>query len=197
MFCDAPTHAKSGCACLSRRAALLMLAGAGLGIAMPAIAAPKRTRIDTLVLTCADDAEADGALRYLDATDLAGKYDRLALAGGSAGALGTMGADESDEFWKRVGAARRTQGIYRIVVMDHRGCGAYRKIFGDAALATPELETALHIQQSILLTNAINQKFPDFDTEMLLIDPTGHVDVLTRSEDADPLVRRNSSRFIF
>jgi hypothetical protein len=175
---ERPAHGR-GCECFSRRRALQLFAGAaGAGLLLPSATFASGSAA-ALVLTCMDYRLVDDGVNYFNERGLKNKYDHVVLAGASIGALGKLGQEWADTFWKHVGTAIKLHGIHEVIVVDHRDCGAFKIVFGKESIAQRADETALHKQQAALLTAQIKQKFPELKTEMLLMDLDGSVEVLS------------------
>jgi len=182
MFKSPPPHGV-GCDCFSRRRALQLAVGAaGAGLLLPRLAFAGAA--DALVLTCMDYRLVDDGVKYFNERGLKNKYDHVVLAGASIGALGKLGQEWADTFWKHVDTAIKLHSIHEVIVVDHRDCGAFKIVFGKESIAKREDETALHKQQTALLAAQIKEKFPTLKTEMLLMDLDGSVDVLSGGSEA-------------
>ena len=167
-----------GCECFSRRRALQMFAGAaGAGLLLPQVAFAGSA--DAFVLTCMDYRLVDDGVNYLNGRGLKNKYDHGVLAGGTIGALGKLGQEWADTFWKHVDTAIKLHAVHELIVIDHRDCGAYKIIFGKESIAKRADETKPHKKQAAVLTAQMKKKFPQLRTEMLLMDLDGSVEVLS------------------
>jgi hypothetical protein len=169
----------ASCECFSRRRALQMFAGvAGASLLLPQLSLASGSAA-ALVLTCMDYRLVDDHTNYFNGRGMKNKYDHVVLAGGTIGALGKLGQEWADTFWKHVGVAVKLHGIHEVIVLDHRDCGAFKLAFGKESIAERAAETKLHKQQAALLTAQIKQKFPELKTEMLIMDVDGSVEVLS------------------
>lgn len=181
MFKSTTPHG-AGCDCFSRRRALQMFVGAaGAGLLLPQAAFASGSAA-AVVLTCMDYRLVDDHTNYFNERGMKNRYDHLVLAGGTIGALGKLGQEWADTFWKHVGVAVKLHGIHEVIVLDHRDCGAFKLTFGKESIAERAAETKLHKQQAALLTAQIKQKFPELKSEMLLMDLDGSVEVLGGGE---------------
>ena len=120
-----------------------------------------------LLLTCID-------LRYPDVIHSRMEpkfhklYDHVCLAGAGLAPVVDFGADRKPHwqqtFLEHVAISVALHSITKVVVMDHRDCGAYRK-FG---LLTKEdndtvKEKTVHFQQMKRLKTLLNKEFPDLE----------------------------------
>lgn len=171
------------CTCLNRRrlfgAAALGLAGLALGRVAQA-----GGKAQALVLNCMDFRLVDEGVQYFNARGLRNNYDQVILAGASIGALGKLGTEWAATFWKHVETAKSLHHIEKLIVLDHRDCGAYKIVFGEDSAADKGIETALHRSQMILLREEVKQRHPDLAFEGALMGLNGWVENLFPGEGA-------------
>ena len=94
------------------------------------------------------------------ANRLEGKYDQVVLAGASLGAKNDKYPAWGTTFWDHVQVAIDLHHIRRIVVIDHRDCGAYKVILGKDLAANPKEEFAVHAAQMRSLRADIAKRHP-------------------------------------
>lgn len=117
---------------------------AALVSAMPGSAARADGSVRALMLSCMDHRLVDDLVAMMKAKGLHDNYDHFVLAGASLGAVNDKFADWHDTFWQHLDVAVARDLIEQVIVVDHRDCGAFRLALGEAAVATPELETQMH-----------------------------------------------------
>lgn len=163
----------------SRRRFLTLAALGGgaalLGVPRPAAAGGK---VQALLLSCMDYRLMDDIVRYMDGRGLTNDYDHIVLAGASLGALTDQEPAWGQTFWRHVDVARALHGIRRVVVMDHRDCGAYKVYLGQDLGGDPPRETEVHAAQLRLLGRSIREKHPDLAVELLLMALDGSVETI-------------------
>ncbi|TWA74869.1 hypothetical protein FBZ82_101889 [Azospirillum brasilense] len=178
--CGSPRHR-------SRRTFLTLAAlGAGAALMAPRIvraagAAQPAGEVDALLLSCMDYRLIDDIGRYMDGRGLTNRYDHVILAGASLGALTDRKKAWGEAFWDHVAVAKQLHGIKRVMVMDHRDCGAYRVFLETDVAADPEKETAVHAEQLRGLGAAIKARHPDLQVELLLMALDGSVESIAES----------------
>ncbi|CAO3450005.1 hypothetical protein [Azospirillum argentinense] len=171
----------------SRRTFLKIAAlGAGAALMAPltsgvARAAQPGGEVDALLLSCMDYRLIDDIGRYMDGRGLTNRYDHVILAGASLGALTDRKKAWGEAFWDHVAVAKQLHRIRRVMVMDHRDCGAYRVFLGTDLVADPEKETAAHAEQLRALGAAIKARHPDLEVELLLMALDGSVETIAES----------------
>lgn len=157
------------------------------GMALPVLAglaalSPWRVRAagktDVLLLSCMDFRLMDDIGRYMAERGFHEKYDHLVLAGASLGAVNDKYPAWRKTFWDHVDLAVQLHQIERLVVMDHRDCGAYRLLVGAEQVDTPEKETAAHAQQLAALRSITQDRYPNLKVETLLMGLDGKVEAL-------------------
>ena len=60
---------------------------------------------------------------------LAGEYDLVALAGASLAAVSLSFPTSIGAIWDHIAISRSLHHIKRVIVLDHRDCGAYKEAF--------------------------------------------------------------------
>lgn len=96
---------------------------------------------NVLLISCMDLRLIDNIVKFMDGDNLTNRYDQFILAGASIGVF----ADElikpdskrNDKFltWKKsledhIDLAVELHEIHDIYILEHRGCGAYKKFLG-------------------------------------------------------------------
>lgn len=177
--CRTPTTPASPAPDRSRRALVQLAAWAG-GAGLFALAAPGPARAagqtEALLLSCMDFRLMDDIERYMSGRGLADKYDHIVLAGASLGALTRKYPAWNRTFWQHLDIAIQLHGIHKVVVMDHRDCGAYKVILGKDFAKDPADETRAHTAELHKLRKAIAKAHPKLEVELLLMSLDGSVE---------------------
>ena len=133
---------------------------------------------DILLLTCMDHRLVDKTSHYMAARGLRDKYDHIVLAGASLGAITEKYPDWNKTFWDHLDLAKKMHSIHKVMILDHRDCGAYRTIFGEDYSKDLKKETDVHATQMRKLKELIKQKEAGMEVELLLMNLTGKVEVI-------------------
>jgi carbonic anhydrase len=133
---------------------------------------------EALLLSCIDFRLVDATARYMASRGLGGKYDHVILAGAALGALTEKFPAWNQTFWDHVGLALDLHKIHKVMVLDHRDCGAYKVILGEDLASDPTKETARHTTQLKQLGKKIQEKYPALAVELLLMALDGTVEVI-------------------
>src|SRR5215831_4904463 len=155
------------CQHLSRRGfAALSLGAAGMA-AFPLRAAASGS-IEALALTCIDYRLVDDSVKFFDSMHLTNEYDIVALAGASLAAVSPKFPSSNAAFWDHVGISKQLHHIKKVIVVDHRDCGAYKVAFGKAFAGEKNAETAQHKGVMLQMQGMLKQKHPDLSSEFYL-----------------------------
>jgi len=130
---------------------------------------------EALLLTCMDYRLANEVEAYMSARGLRDKYDHVILAGASLGALNDKYPAWSEVFWAHLDLAVQLHEVHRVIVIDHRDCGAYKLILGDAAVKDADTELKSHVKQLYALRSTIMTKHPHMEVEIGLMGLDGVV----------------------
>lgn len=176
--CCCPDKARDAAA--GDRRSFLKLAALGGG-AMLLSATPLRHaaaggNAEALLLSCMDYRLVDDVTHYMDGRGLTNNYDHVILAGASLGALTEKEPAWGDTFFKHVEVAKALHHIKKVIVMDHRDCGAYRVFLGQDLKDDRARETAVHAEVLGKLAALIKQKHPDLEVELLIMALDGTVE---------------------
>ena len=125
-----------------RNFASLALGAAGAAtLSIPARAA----EIEALCICCIDYRLVDNAVHFFDDEQkLSHSFDLVALAGASLAAVAPAFPTSGAAFWDHVAIAQQLHHIKRVVVLDHRDCGAYKVQFGSQFAPSGEAELEQH-----------------------------------------------------
>ena len=167
----------------NNRRKLLHLAALGSGITLLATSsllpeARAAGATDALLLSCMDFRLMDDIERYMTARGLRDKYDHIVLAGASLGAVTNKYPAWNKTFWEHLDIAIKLHNIHTVIVMDHRDCGAYKVILGEAHAKDHRVETDTHGVQLKKLKALINRKYPKLKVETLLMALDGKVEAV-------------------
>lgn len=130
---------------------------------------------EMLLLTCMDFRLTGAVEDYMEARGLAGKFDHVVLAGASLGALNDRFPAWADVFWTHLDLAIQLHEVHRVMILDHRDCGAYKMILGEASVKDADIELKTHVKQLYALRSAIQTRKPGLEVEIGLMDLQGRV----------------------
>ena len=135
---------------------------------------------EVLVLNCMDFRLIGAVSDYLKSRGLEGKYDQITLAGGAIGVMSDQTEPWANTFWQHVALARKLHGIRKIIIIDHRDCGACKAFVSPDCADQRDRETAIHTQWMKALAREITNREPNLEIELLLMDLDGTVEPVAR-----------------
>ncbi len=146
--------------------------GAGLIAVTAAGIIPTRAfagHAEALALTCIDYRLVDDAVRFFNAKHLTNEYDQVSLAGASLAAVSDKFPSSNAAFWDQLDIAKTLHHIKKVVVLDHRDCGAFKVAFGDKFASERHAETAQHKHVMAQMKAVLKAKHPDLGAEFYLL----------------------------
>lgn len=162
------------------RRRFLTLASFGGGVALLGLA-PRWARaagdVEAVVLSCMDYRLMDDVGTYMDKRGLKDNYDHLILAGASLGAVTTKYPDWGNTFREHLGLAIKLHHVKRMIVIDHRDCGAYRLILGKDLKGDDEKKA--HAVELKRLAKQVHTAHPHLAIETYLMDLDGSVNAIS------------------
>jgi len=75
--------------------------------------------------------------------------------------------------------ALKLHNIKKVIVIDHRDCGAYKVILGEDFSKDPVKEKSIHTEKLSALANMIKAKYPTLEIELHLMDLSGNVEKIS------------------
>jgi len=166
------------------RRRFVRLAVLGGGASLFALVMPGRGKgaeygTEALLLSCMDYRLTYQTENYMSGRGLRDKYDHVILAGASLGALTEKFPAWNKTFWEHLDIAIQLHKIHRVILIDHRDCGAYKVILGKDFAAEPAKETEVHAEQLRELRKRIGEKYPKLEVELLLMNLDGKVETIS------------------
>jgi len=148
---------------------LFSLAGDAFALSALPYAASASGHIEALGFTCIDYRLVDEEVAFFHKQGLTNEYDTLALAGASLAAVSPAFPSSNAAFWDHVAISKKLHGIKKIVVVDHRDCGAYKVAFGKDFAASGGAELAQHKGVMSKLQTELKTRHPDLGLECYLM----------------------------
>ncbi|MDE2163727.1 MAG: hypothetical protein KGL56_04385 [Alphaproteobacteria bacterium] len=139
------------------------------GLSLLALRAKAAGHVGALALTCIDYRLVDDAVHFFDGMHLTNEYDQLSLAGASLAAVSEKFPSSNKAFWDHVQIAKDLHHVKKLIVLDHRDCGAYKVAFGKAFAAQPDAETMQHKSVMLKLHAQMAKRHPDLAAEFYLM----------------------------
>lgn len=166
----------------SRRAFMRMAGGAVLfssvGLLSTGVQAASGN-YEAMVLSCIDPRFQDLVNKNQASNGLSGKYSAFTIAGASIGVVAPAFKDWSKAFWDNLGTSIQLHNIKKVIVVNHRDCGAAKIAYGDANVANPAVETETHKQALLEFRRQLNEKFPAMQAQLGLMALDGTLETFS------------------
>ena len=130
---------------------------------------------DALLLSCMDYRLVDETEAFMAGKGMRNKYDHIVLAGAALGAVTSKFPAWNTAFWEHLGVAIDLHKIHKVMVIDHRDCGAYKVVLGEDFGKMPDKETTVHAETLMTLRRQILAKYPQLEVESYLMALDGSV----------------------
>lgn len=134
---------------------------------------------DALLLSCMDYRLVHETERYMANRGLRNKYDHVILAGAALGAITDKYPSWNQTFLDHLEVAIKLHSIKKVIILDHRDCGAYKVILGEDFSKDPVKEKLIHTDKLSALANVIKSKYPELEIELHLMDLSGSVEKIS------------------
>lgn len=128
---------------------------------------------EALVLSCMDFRMMDHVSSFLAEKGLRGKYDMVAIAGAAIGVMNEAKPAWGEVFWEHVDLARDLHGIRRVIVIDHRDCGACKAFVSINCADDRQRELDIHTKWLKDLLSEVARRAPELEVDLYLMDLDG------------------------
>jgi carbonic anhydrase len=102
------------------------------------------TEYEAMVIGCIDPRMLTPMHRYLMTHGLVGKVSQMMTAGAAIAAVSANFRTWRPAFWGNIQTSLELHHIKRLIVFNHRDCGACKAAYGESAVVTPEQELEIH-----------------------------------------------------
>jgi carbonic anhydrase len=133
---------------------------------------------EALLLSCMDFRLVEATHNYMRGRKLEHNYDHIVLAGAGLGAVTDKFTSWNETFWQHLQVAMDLHHIKKLIVLDHRDCGAYRVVFGQDFGKDPSAETKIHSETCRKLVSAVKAKHATIEAETFLMSLDGKVEAI-------------------
>ena len=156
------------CDCkMDRRALGKLLAGAAGASLLPGAA--NAADVTALGITCIDYRLVEFAPSFFHDKQLTRDYDQVSLAGAALAAVSETFPKSNAAFWDHVNIAKQLHHIKKVIVVDHRDCGAYKVAFGKDFQGAGAAETDQHKDVMQQVKTRMAQEHPELACEFYLM----------------------------
>ena len=158
-----------------RRHVLRAAGGITLATALaPFMAFAAEGNYEAMVLGCIDPRLQEPVVKYTAGRGLTGKYSQFVIAGAAIGVVAEPFKDWHKAFWDNLETSVQLHHIGKVIAINHRDCGAAKIAYGDAKVATREIETETHRVALAEFRKQVGEKQPKLavETGLMAIDGT-------------------------
>ena len=124
-----------------------------------------------MVLSCIDPRFQPIVYDYLKKKNLIGKYSSFSIAGASLGVTATKFKKWHKTFWDNIDTSIKLHHIKKLIVINHRDCGAAKTINGKKNFSY-DIETKIHRESFQKM-----KKYPKLTIELKIISLNRNVKI--------------------
>ena len=121
-----------------------------------------------MVLSCMDPRFQPIVYNYLKKKKLIGKYSAFTIAGSAIGVTASKFKKWHKTFWDNIDTSIKLHKIKKLIVINHRDCGAAKIINGKKEFNRAN-ETKIHKNSFLKLKKLFRKKYPKLKIELKLI----------------------------
>jgi hypothetical protein len=135
-------------------------------------------KYEAMVLACIDPRLQEPVWQYTAGRHLTGKYSQFTIAGASIGVVAAAFKDWHKTFWDNLGTSIQLHSIDKVIVINHRDCGAAKIAYGEAAVADTATETKTHQEALAEFRKQLADRYPKLGVETGLMALDGTFEVM-------------------
>jgi carbonic anhydrase len=127
-----------------------------------------KLKYKAMVLSCMDPRFQPIVYNYLKKKKLIGKYSAFTIAGSAIGVTAGKFKKWHRTFWDNIDTSIKLHKIKKLIVINHRDCGAAKIINGKKEFNRVN-ETKIHKNSFLKLRKLFRKKYPKLTIELKLI----------------------------
>ena len=128
-----------------------------------------------MVLSCIDPRFQPVVYNYLKKKKLVGKYSSFTIAGSAVGVTASKFKRWHKAFWDNFDTSVKLHNIRKLIVINHRDCGAAKIINGQKEFSKVN-ETSVHRNSFQKIKKIFKRKYPKLRIELKLISLNSKVE---------------------
>ena len=121
-----------------------------------------------MVLSCMDPRFQSIIFNYLKKKKLNGKYSSFTIAGSAIGVTANKFKKWHKTFWDNLDTSIKLHKIKKLIVINHRDCGAAKIVNGNRNLKKMD-ETKIHKKSFTKVKKIFKKKYPNLSIELKII----------------------------
>ena len=126
-----------------------------------------KKKYQAMVLSCIDPRFQPIVFNYLKKRKLNGKYSSFTIAGSAIGVTAPKFRKWHKTFWDNLETSIKLHKIKKLIVINHRDCGAAKIIYGKKKIDNFN-ETKIHKNSFIKIKNLFKNKYTKLKIETIL-----------------------------
>ncbi len=127
-----------------------------------------KSNYKAMVLSCIDPRFQPIVYNYLKKKKLMGKYSAFTIAGSAVGVTANRFKKWHKVFWENFDTSVKLHNIKKLIVINHRDCGAAKIINGKKEFSTIN-ETKVHKTSFQKLKKIFKKKYPELKMELKFV----------------------------
>jgi len=127
-----------------------------------------KSNYKAMVLSCIDPRFQPIVYNYLKKKKLMGKYSAFTIAGSAVGVTANRFKKWHKVFWENFDTSVKLHNIKKLIVINHRDCGAAKIINGKKEFSTIN-ETKVHKTSFQKLKKIFKKRYPRLKLELKLV----------------------------
>ncbi len=134
-----------------------------------------KKKFQAMVLSCIDPRFQPIVYNYLKKKKLNGKYSAFTIAGSAIGVTDYKFKKWRKSFWDNFETSIKLHNIKKLIVINHRDCGAAKLINGKKEFSKTN-ETKVHRNSFQKIKKIFRKKYPKLKIELKLISLNNEVE---------------------
>ena len=133
------------------------------------------SKYEAMVLSCIDPRFQPIVFNYLKKKKLSGRYSSFTIAGAAIGVTANKFKKWHKAFWDNIDTSIKLHKIKRLIVINHRDCGAAKIIYGKKEFSRTD-ETKVHKNSFLKIKKIFKKKYPKLSIELKIISLNSKVE---------------------
>ena len=134
-----------------------------------------KLKYKAMVLSCIDPRFQPIVFNYLKKKKLSGRYSSFTIAGAAVGVTAKKFKKWHKVFWDNFGTSVKIHNIKKLIVINHRDCGAAKIINGKKEFSRTN-ETKIHKNSFQKIEKIFKKKYPKLSIELKIISLNSRVE---------------------
>jgi hypothetical protein len=132
-------------------------------------AAPDPSKADAFVLSCIDPRLVDDVTQLLATMGRTNRYSEMRIAGAALATVDEARPGWNTAVWENLAASRQLHGVRRVIIVNHRDCGAMNLWAGRNLAQDPAEEQRQHQAVMERAAAEVLRRHPDMAVELHLM----------------------------